>query len=244
MVKMLVAAAAALLLLAAAPTSAQCNPGTCGGAVFLNATPGAGNATYGWYVRSNGSGPGQNLWNGWANYTGMYVWNPGLPGTGLIGSAVNGIAANGDRNFGSTWRATTYKAGATNIASAAWAYNEDTSGNPSGVVVGYYGRLSDLPKTKAELDAEIGTRSSLAIFDSGDTPGFAALVARVDGHESLVVDDSGVYVKPLPVAQPTCDAAHRFAIWAVESGPGVADRLEVCGKDQGDNYVWKPVAIF
>lgn len=42
-------------------------------------------------------------------------------------------------------------------------------------------------------------------------------------------------------AKPTCNSAIRGTFWAVASGAGVKDTVEVCAKDAADAYVWRPL---
>ena len=40
-------------------------------------------------------------------------------------------------------------------------------------------------------------------------------------------------------SKPTCDSTVRGTFWAVQSGVGVKDTVEVCAKDAGDAYAWR-----
>lgn len=42
----------------------------------------------------------------------------------------------------------------------------------------------------------------------------------------------------LTATRPTCDAAHRGAVFYVAGGVGVVDTYEICRKDSGDSYAW------
>lgn len=199
--------------------------------------------TYGAYIRNQAAGIGNDLWSGYGNYGTASVAAPTGGSTGS-GAGLLMIGAGLDRSFGGIARSTTFKANASNIGLASWAYNEDAAGTPSGTVVGIYSALDNLPRTRAELDAQI--EPAAALFDNREQIA-PSLVVRNAGVRVLSVPGDGTLQLANPgVAQPTCDAAHRFAVWVVPAAIGVniADRAEMCGKDQADAYAWKPAAIF
>lgn len=53
----------------------------------------------------------------------------------------------------------------------------------------------------------------------------------------LQVGGGGIQI--VGATQPSCDAAHRGAIWYVAGGPGVKDTLNICAKDTADSYFWR-----
>jgi hypothetical protein len=42
-------------------------------------------------------------------------------------------------------------------------------------------------------------------------------------------------------AKPACGVSVRGTFWAVKSGAGVKDTVEVCAKDAGDSYAWRTI---
>lgn len=67
-----------------------------------------------------------------------------------------------------------------------------------------------------------------AVFQVNDAPVFKV---RRDGAVQFV--DQG--------SRPTCDAAHRGALWYDAGTSGVADTFEACLKSAGDTYSWAPL---
>jgi len=197
--------------------------------------------TYGAYIRNQAAGIGTDLWSGYGNYGVAAVAAPTGGSTG-VGAGVLMVGAGLDRSFGGIARSTSFKAGASNIGFASWAYNEDALGNPSGTVTGIYAALDNLPNNKAQLDAQL--EPAAALFDNRDAAA-PALVARNNGAKVLEVPLNGQLRLHNPgLTQPACTAAYTGAFWFQPGITGVADKLEVCGKDQTDAFVWKPAAIF
>lgn len=220
------------LVLAAVSSSAQQQ----GGAVTLFQGYTGTSQSYGWYARNQAAGTGTNLWSGYGNYGSVGVSAPTGGSTG-VGSGLLGVGAFNDRNFGVIGRATAFKAGATNIGGAFWAYNEDAGGTPSGKIVGIYSALSDLPASKAELDAEL--EPAAVLVDSKDSAA-PAIVARIAGVTSFSVPAAGqLRLHDTGMVKPACGAGHAGEHWYEAGAPGVADTYEVCTKDAADVYAWR-----
>lgn len=81
-------------------------------------------------------------------------------------------------------------------------------------------------------------------INSASTGPVPPLVVQVDGATVLQVRRDKALQLVDQGTRPTCDAAHRGALWYEAGAAGAADTLEACGKDQFDAYVWKPIAIF
>ena len=212
-----------------------------GGAVTLFQGYVGSQSAYGWYARNQAAGVGQDLKSGYGNYGVAAVSAPTGGGTG-IGAGILGLAAFNDRNIGLLGRSTEYKVGASNVGGAVFALNVDSGGVPSGKVTGFYFALSLPPTSKAAFDAEL---IDAAILIDNKAQAVPVIVARNNGVPVFEVPLAGqMQLHQGSLTQPTCDAAHRGAFFLTESGSGVADRLEACGKDAADAYSWKAVAIF
>jgi hypothetical protein len=73
-------------------------------------------------------------------------------------------------------------------------------------------------------------------------PGYAlggfAVEAR-GGRGVLMAGSAGQWQVIDEGAKPTCDVDRRGAYWHEFGGTGVKDTVEVCAKDNADNYAWR-----
>lgn len=191
---------------------------------------------YGHNARNQNSGTGDNMANGFGNYGTVGVGVPPAATNTPIASGLLAVGANAERSFGGAFRATTYRSGGYNIGLAAWALNS-SGGSPSGTVVGGYFALSDMPTSKAALDAELEPAALIADNKAQAAP---VLVARQNGVTAMSVPYGGqLRLHDLGTAKPACDAGTAGAFWYEAGGSGVADTLEACTKDAADAYAWR-----
>jgi hypothetical protein len=196
--------------------------------------------SYGFYGRNEAAGTGQSLWDGYGNYgtLGVAAANADVTEIGVLA-----IAAFGKHNIASIHRATSYKVDAFNIGQAVWAENRSSTGVATGKVVGSYIALSNLPFTRAELDADL-TESAVQVLDNEEYVDAPILVARRDGAETFrLPGDAPLQIHDIGLTQPTCDAGRRGTFWIQASGTGNADRLEACLKRASDVFAWVAVAL-
>lgn len=114
-----------------------------------------------------------------------------------------------------------------------WRYT--TANKAAQVIVGRNGNIFlRNTNTTGSADGTITWATPLYI----DPTGTVGIGTTTPGRELTV--NGGVQLSTA-TAKPTCNSSNRGTFWAVASGAGVKDTVEVCAKDAADAYAWRTI---
>ena len=208
------------------------------GIKMANQSMGAGDKMYGWYMDDAASVTGGTEYGVYLNLDDADAIRYGIYETGGAINYFKGNVGIGD----------------VSPLSLLTVGNGDLfQVNSSGAIVAAAGITSSGNITFSGLTASRGvfTTSGGLITTSASSQYLIDSLSDETGTGSAVFNTSPTFTTKIEVnggirlntvtAKPTCDTTQRGTFWVTQGTAGVKDAVEVCAKDAGDTYAWRPL---